>query len=88
MEKTTNERIAIYYKQLANKLNFYKKLCIENIQNDIKNEKVDIKKNEYLELSSKFYNLFEDEIKEELAKEIDTSIFDNDLPIEIDDIEI
>lgn len=84
-EKTTNERIYIFYKQLSNKLEFYKKLCIENIQKDIKNDKVDTKKNEYLELSTKFYYLFENEIVTEQSKEIDESIFDDDLPIQIDE---
>lgn len=86
-EKTTNERLAIFYKQLTNKLNFYKKLAIENIEKDIKNEKIDVKKNEYLELTNKFYSLFENEIKNELSKEIDESIFDDDLPVNVDDEE-
>ena len=86
-EKTTNERLLIFYKLLANKLDFYKKLAIENIEKDIKNEKIDVKKNEYLELTNKFNSLFEKEINIELSKEIDESIFDDDLPVNVDDEE-
>lgn len=87
-EKTLEERIYIFYKKLDNKLKFYKKISIENIEKDIKNEKIEGKRTEYIDLIESFYNLFENEIKLEIEKntkdeeEPSTDIDDEDLPWE------
>ena len=75
-EKTLEERIYIFYKKLDNKLSFYKRVAIENIQKDIKNDKILAKKDEYLELLNSFYSLFENEIKKENSKIIEKQIED------------
>lgn len=75
-EKTMEEKIYIFYKKLDNKLSFYKRVAIENIQKDIKNDKILAKKDEYLELLNSFYSLFENEIKEENSKIIEKQIED------------
>lgn len=75
-EKTIDEKIYIFYKKLDNKLSFYKRVAIENIQKDIKNDKILAKKDEYLELLNSFYSLFENEIKEENSKIIEKQIED------------
>lgn len=84
-EKTIDEKIFIFYKKLDNKLSFYKRVAIENIQKDIKNDKILAKKDEYLELLNSFYSLFENEIKEENSKIVEKQIEDTFI---LDDQEI
>ena len=87
-EKTLEEKIYIFYKKLNNKLKFFKKISIENIEKDIKNEKIEGKRTEYIDLIESFYNLFENEIKLEIEKntkdeeETSTDINDEELPWE------
>ena len=85
--KTIEERIYIFYKKLDNKLSFYKKIAIENIQNDVKNDKITVKKDEYLELLNAYHDLFEDIIRDEFCKKLNETI-DNTFELEDVDSEI
>lgn len=70
-ELTTEEKIIKFNTYLSETLDYYKRLAIQNIEQDKKSEKVDITKNVYLELSNRFTYLFKDEITTELInKEI------------------
>ena len=90
-EKTLEERIYIYYKKLNNKLNFYNKLAIENIEKNIKNDRIESKRTEYIDLLDTYNDLFKDELKSQkmldsVEKTIN-SINDTELPWDNSNIE-